>query len=248
MIALAVLALAAGVPGPALRPVLDRPYRLTIEEERGFGGRLDHFTVERQLVFRRDSGGLVAEVTLLGVTQTMGGSAGRRFEAALAPLRGRVIRFHLGEDGRLIAIDDETALSAVITETLRIAGSRRDGPASGLPPQVSHEQIASMLTPVIAVADVGRSAATHPVSVPSVSSAVVAPLTGTESVAVGPDALLHIVVHASSSADDRAVSLDRERSVDRVAGLIAREDEVQTIRIGDAVQVTRKQIRLTPPV
>ena len=101
--------------------------------------------------------------------------------------------------------------------------------------------------PVIAGADAARVPTTHAVSVPPIGAGL-APLSETESVALGTDALLHITVHASTTERDRAVSLDRERSVDRASGLVVCEDETQTIRIGTGVQVTRKRTSLTPTV
>lgn len=250
MIALAALALAAGeVPTAVLRPVLDRPYRLTVSEERGIEGRVFRFSAERRLVFHREGGGFLAEVTLLRVSQDIGGAAGRRFETALGVLRDRTERFHLGVDGTLVAIDDEAALTTAMIQALHLAGTQSGGMAIDLPPEAAREEIASAVMPVIAGADAGRGPAVHAVHVPPIRPGTsVAPLTGTETIALGADALLHITVHASAMGDDRAVSLDRERRIDRASGLVVIEDETQTIRIGSDVQVTHKRTVLAPPV
>lgn len=250
MIGIAVLALATAEPATApLDPVLDRPYRLTVSEERSVSGRLRHFVAERRVVFHRDNGLLVADVTLVAMNQDIGGEAGRRFDAVAAALRRRPVRFRLATDGSLVGIDDEAAVWAAMAAAMDMSTGRRTNDSAAvaaLPDDARRATIASIIMPIVAGADAVRTPGSRAVVLPSRPVAAGAPLRGRETVTQGDDGLLHIATHADASTGDAAVSIDRERALDAASGLVLHEEETQTTRLGTATQVTRTVTELRP--
>lgn len=60
--------------------------------------------------------------------------------------------------------------------------------------------------------------------------------------------MLHLIAHADAASGDAAVSIDRERAIDPVHGLVMRGEETQTVRAAGGVQVTRTTAVINAPV
>ncbi|MBR0553822.1 hypothetical protein [Stakelama marina] len=166
MLDLVALVAAATAVQPAaaapFSPPLDRTLQLRISQTRSEDGRRKRFVVRRTVRFAREGDGFVAELVTIGADGANAGSAGSRFEAAMASLMGRTIRYHLDTRGRVRSIDELgvlwKSLTAAVAEEARKAHPERKGYAEriisslgGLPVAQRQRMLATMLTSVIEV-------------------------------------------------------------------------------------------------
>jgi len=259
LIAAVALAAAATQAPALLAPVLDRPYRLVFEDERNGPDGIQHFRIERTVVFKSEPEGFRADVTLVDVRTDASGEIGRRFLMATGALRNRTVTFHLSPDGSVRAIDDEAAVwSAIVAGVAAIApqaggentpGRHPDGPLATLPPDAVRATLASILSPMLAGSDAGLSPGTRAVTLPrSTLAPGGASLPATEVATLTPEGPLSLRVQAQDNGPAVRHSIDRLRVVDRAHGLVILRDDRRSTTTAGLTQLTRSRMQVIAPV
>ncbi len=166
---------AIAVQSAPFAPPIDRDLNYVTEQVQRDAKGTRTFRVHRTLRFGRDEAGLHADLRL----DRVDGDAlegGARFEAGMAGLVGRIIRYRLGSDGSVVSIDDIDGHWTAFVDGLALntqranARGRRIGeqvlaPLKSAPPPQRHAMFASMIAPAIA-ADIAADGA-RPLSVAS---------------------------------------------------------------------------------
>lgn len=245
-----------------LAPVVGKPYRLVLIEERRDDRGTQRFTSERRLVFHALAGGIALDLTMTSNTAQPGGP-GAMFAAAMAGLKGRTIRFLLDQDGRVTGIDDEeavwNALCAAVDRAAdaTVAGSpARDRTARSMAAafrSLPADRRRAMLTSMAAPALAGRLATRQPerdaaIALPARSPAgTTAMLPGKETVRLVDDRTIIITTTAEGdvTAPDAArpatahIKVSIMRTIDRSAGLVLESREERETTIGSGADLRR---------
>jgi hypothetical protein len=257
MISLALLGLlAAAADQPVFAPVLDKPYRVAFDDQRADPSGVRRFHLDRTVTFSREADGFVAAVTLVAVTTDAEGDIRRHFLIGAGALKGRTIRFHLGPDASVRAIDDEAAIWTAMVEGVAAMQASRSphagtvdfaAPLKALSPDKIRSAIASIVTPILA----GKPPVpgSRAVALPARPiSATGAPITGTQTVTQAVDGTLRATTHAASLQGAVQVVVDDTQVIDAAHGLVLSSDNMQTTRVAGVTQTIHSQVRLTPPV
>ncbi|MFC3442130.1 hypothetical protein ACFOKF_13215 [Sphingobium rhizovicinum] len=91
-------------------PPTDRPLVYRIEQYRPVAGKVSAFTAIRDLRFERTGEGYVLSVTLRSIDTDAPAAGAEPYRAALEPLVGIPMRFHLEARGQVVALDDMGAV------------------------------------------------------------------------------------------------------------------------------------------
>lgn len=155
-IALSLPALAKAEPVHiGFAPPIDRDIAYHIEQERPVAGQVARFTSDRTLRFGRGgqgAGGYTLRVTLRTINTDAPGDSGEPYRAALSPLMGMELLFHLDDAGHVIALDNMTSVWAGIEAKLRgMMASSAEGSAR-------HRAASNVLTLFEAQSNDGRLA------------------------------------------------------------------------------------------
>lgn len=223
---------------------------MVVEEERTDAAATRHFTLERDVVFRAEGDGVVAEVTLVTVRSDTSGAFADRFTRAASALKGQPVRLRLARDGSLTGIADEATLWARITDAVAamVPAGRFDAaaPLRALPAEARRETLGDMLLPAIAGEDGRATPGTTRITLPARPVAgVAASLTGERTVARMPDGRWRITEHAGSAPGAvPAITLDRHLVIDPVSGLVRERVEEQVTTLRTRSQRVRSTMRL----
>jgi hypothetical protein len=88
-------------------PPVDRDLAYHIEQQRPVAGQITRFTADRTLRFvRAGQGGYALNVTLRAIDTNASGEGGEPYRAALSPLVGIELHFHLDATGHITALDN----------------------------------------------------------------------------------------------------------------------------------------------
>lgn len=259
------MGIAALWPGAAtarLTPVIGKPYRLILVEERRDDRGVQRFVSERRLVFQALATGIALDLTITSNTAPQGGP-GAMFAAAMSGLKDRTIRFLLDADGQVTGIDDEDAVWSALCDAIdraadaTVTGSpARDRAARSMaaafrspPADRRRAMLTSMATPALAGSLANRQPQHHAeITLPARSPAgTTAMLSGTETVQLIDDRRMTITTTAEGdvAAPDPAgpptahIRVSITRTIDRSAGLVLESREERETTIGQGADVRR---------
>lgn len=235
---------AAPAPAASFRPPLNRPLLVRLAEIRQVGGRPRRFEVERRVVFRRDSSGLLAEVHPLAARADADDAVARRLLAGARMLEGQVARFRLDDAGHVTAVEREAELWAAVVAGFRKASAGAKVPGadlSGLPPAARRAMLASLVRPLIEAVPPrpGVRRITLPGSAPGAAPVTLA---GTETSRQEPDG----TTSTTTRAEGEGIRLERERVVDPASGLVRRTAERRWITAGGHAAESTSEMTVTP--
>lgn len=236
----ALLPLALQVADPLLfAPPLGRTFVVAMEQVRSVGGKDRRYRSTRTVAFRRNAGGLVAELVITRPADEPADAGGSDlFARTVAALAGRTVRFRLDGAGQVLAVEDADAHWAHLLDALAAlpGGERFAGPLRGFPPPARTRFLASMLDPVMParVPVPGR----RPVSVAARAPAGAAmTLAGQERVARRGDGTVQVTVDATGDDGEAAVTIARRDVLDPATGLrVSHEERRRTAMLGKAAE------------
>lgn len=247
--ALAALLVVAIPAAATIAPVEERTYRLVTSTERDDGRAVHRFSMVRDIVFTREPAGFLARVTMRAGSGDKDGASGL-YARALSALAGETIRFHLGPDGRVIAIDDldaawerlAVAINAMApTPAAGSATARRMGDLlRALPTEKRQAMLASIIAPLSQpLPAIGSRTATF--TAEGIDGHSVS-LSGQQTVTRLPSGLVQVAQTAQDTPSSPAVSLKSDRTFDPRSGLLVDAVERRTLRLpadaGRALVVT----------
>ena len=259
------MGIAALWPGAAtarLTPVIGKPYRLILVEERRDDRGVQRFVSERRLVFQALATGIALDLTITSNTAPQGGP-GAMFAAAMSGLKGRTIRFLLDADGQVTGIDDEDAVWSALCDAIdraadaTVTGSpARDRAARSmaaafrsLPADRRRAMLTSMATPALAGSLASQQRERDvAISLPARSpTGATAMLPGREMVRLVGDRTIIITTMAEGdvAAPDAAsvgtahIKVSITRMIDQSAGLMLESREERETTIGQGADARR---------
>lgn len=235
------LVAALQIAAPIFAPPVDRPISVTVDTVRSLSGATDkNFRSRRTVRFRRDGDGWIATLRII---ESDGGAtaAAQLFEAGFATLEGRDLIFRLDAAGRVTGVDDADALWTALTDAIAaVARSRNALAAQGiidlmqrLPPERRVGQLASLLSPVIAIPE-ERVAHPQPKTIllpGSAAGGAAQTLTGTRTVAQDGDTLTVSVSAAGTGSRGARVAYRLKRRTSPLTGLVLDSEETIETRL-----------------
>jgi|GEM_PF-3396630 len=262
---LEAIAAIAVAQGALFNPPIDRAMRLVTEQVQQDAGGERRYRVERTLYFGRDGDGLFAELTLDAIVGDSG-EDGARFEAGLAGLKGRMIRYRLNPTGKLRSIDGLDGHWRAFVDGIAT------GPGRAKPAPLAARAIAmlretplaqrqamfrSMIEPLLladfVAAPLYRNRPVSQTGRPPLGDGAV--LAGTETLERLADGTLTLRRAVEGTHDtapgggDAATRVHRSRetrtAIDPRTGLLARSMEITRTRIGKAERMATTHISLS---
>jgi hypothetical protein len=172
------------VPAPAFAPPIAAPLRIVTERVESSAGEERRYRLERLVRFTPEEQGYRAEVVLLGNDSKAPDALANLVERGLSSLTGRTIVIHLDKGGRLIAIDDMSALWETVCRGIADAvaarrsleqgeaaklATRLTGPLRALPAERQRTLVGSLVTAAISGDPLEASGTITPVELPGTS-------------------------------------------------------------------------------
>lgn len=242
-------------PAPVFAPPLDRPLAYSVREVREDGTRTQRFAVDRHVVFRRDGDGFTAEVTLIKATGDAG-KAGEMFVAmARASGAARTV-IQLDQAGKIVDVADLDAVWEAYLAAIAGAITARNpsrtatittliAPLRALPRAAKVARVGEMVAPLIAdraMVPVPLRRITVPTRDPSGRQEA---LSGTETIAIGPDRHLILERRASGTVAGSPRSMSLRRRIDPATGMVLETIDIETIEAANARLVVTRSTVLT---
>ncbi len=147
-------------------PPVDRTYDYRIEQHRPVEGRVTRFTATRTIRFERAADGYALHMMLRTLDSDAPGEGAAAWRAALEPLVGIDLAFHLDGTGKIVALENSEAVAQAIEAALQkaIAAAAEGSPGqrgarnvltlfSGLSPEGRQALLSGELQPMLLFAN-----------------------------------------------------------------------------------------------